>query len=237
MRRVAAHQYSIADVRLIEDAATKYADHNGKARAIQDVVKNMKEGKNVTVVSVGDSITAGARLRSPQAESYSAVMQKKLREQFRNDRITVSAHAVGGATLIDLLNWMERDIGNTPPDLITILIGTNDKSTGKSCASYAMQFNEYVGRLIAKTQGRSAILLINAVPGKYYRWDMMDDYADAVKEIGNRRGRRSVIFTERCALSAERKSQAFWRICFIRMPPDIRQSARLWRIQSFRLNK
>ena len=117
-----------------------------------------------------------------------AVMQKKLREQFRNDRITVSAHAVGGATLIDLLNWMERDIGNTPPDLITILIGTNDKSTGKSCASYAMQFNEYVGRLIAKTQGRSAILLINAVPGKYYRWDMMDDYADAVKEIGNRRG-------------------------------------------------
>ena len=185
---VAAHQYSIADVRLVEDAATKYADHNGKARAIQDVVKNMKEGKNVTVVSVGDSITAGARLRSPQAESYSAVMQKKLREQFRNDRITVSAHAVGGATLIDLLNWMERDIGNTPPDLITILIGTNDKSTGKSCASYAMQFNEYIGRLIAKTQGRSAILLINAVPGKYYRWDMMDDYADAVKEIGNRRG-------------------------------------------------
>ena len=51
-----------------------------------------------------------------------------------------------------------------------------------------MQYNEYVGRLIAKTQGRSAILLIDALPGKYYRWDMMDDYAEAVKEIGRRHG-------------------------------------------------
>ena len=185
---LAPHQYCIADVRLVEDVLTKYPNHDGKARAIQDVVKSMKEGKAVNVVSLGDSITAGARLRSPQTESYSAVMEKKLRAQFGNDRITVTAHAVGGATLIDLLNWLERDIGESPPDLITILIGTNDKSTGKSCASFMMQFNEYIGRLIAKTEGGSAILLINAVPGKYYRWDMMDDYADALKEVGGRRG-------------------------------------------------
>lgn len=185
---LAEHQFSIADVRLVEDVVTKYPDHGRKPRAMQDVVKKMKEGKAVNIISLGDSITAGARLRSPQTESYSAAMQKKLQEHFGNDRITVSAHAVGGATLIDLLNWLERDIGENPPDLITVLIGTNDKSTGKSCASYALQYNEYVGRLIAKTQGRSAILLIDALPGKYYRWDMMDDYAEAVKEIGRRHG-------------------------------------------------
>ncbi len=35
----------------------------------------------------------------------------------------------------------------------------------------------------AKTKGKTAILLIPTIPGRDHRFDMMDDYADTVREV------------------------------------------------------
>ncbi len=176
--------YCVDQVELVEniskdkDAAKKY-----QPRKFAEVIDLLKNGKDVTIFCLGDSITAGTGLAKPNEERYAVLLQKKLREHFKRDNITVQSRAVGGARTDHSTAWVNRDFADKTPDLITYMIGYNNKSAGYSPETFKNTLERYIDAVTAKTKGKTAILLIPTIPGRDHRFDMMDDYADTVREV------------------------------------------------------
>ncbi|HBC88694.1 MAG TPA: hypothetical protein DCZ94_17260 [Lentisphaeria bacterium] len=159
-----------------------------KLKSFDEVLKLLKDKKPVSILCLGDSITAGTSLKSPDTERYAQVLEKLLRKQYGYDQITVISKAVGGAQGNDLRLWLDRDFAGTPPDLVTIMYGYNDKTWGYPKEYFTYSLNDYLDRIARKTNGASSVLLITTIPGKNERFFMMDDYAECVRGIAKERG-------------------------------------------------
>ncbi len=152
------------------------------------VAARLKAGKPVHIVCMGDSITAGTALVDPDRERYAAQMQVMLRQWLHNNRIVCESRGVGGAKLTDARAWAQRDFVGEPPDLVTILYGYNDKSAAFLKAYFKDSLRDYIDRVARFTRGRAAVLLLTTIPGTGPRFVMMDDFADAVREVASERG-------------------------------------------------
>ena len=91
--------------------------------------------------------------------------------------------AVGGARTFDLRVWAERDYAGKKPDLVTIMIGYNDKTETSSPEYYYRSLSRVIDRILYVTEGSPAILLLPPVPGQGSRYNMMDDYAESCKQL------------------------------------------------------
>ncbi len=159
-----------------------------KLKSFDEVLKLLKDKKPVSILCLGDSITAGTSLKNPDTERYAQVLEKLLRQKYGYDQITVVSKAVGGAQGNDLRLWLDRDFAGNPPDLVTIMYGYNDKTWGYSKEYFTYSLNDYLDRIARKTNGASSVLLISTIPGKNERFFMMDDYAECVRAIAKERG-------------------------------------------------
>lgn len=99
---------------------------------------NGEQGKSkkdkIKVACVGDSITFGARLEDPSADSYPAQLQKLLGKKYE-----VKNFGVGGCTLIRKGRptvWNELPkIMAMNPDVVVISLGTNDTCGMGTCGN------------------------------------------------------------------------------------------------------
>ncbi|MFT7031600.1 MAG: acyl-CoA thioesterase-1 [Cyclobacteriaceae bacterium] len=99
---------------------------------------NGEQGKSkkdkIKVACVGDSITFGARLEDPLADSYPAQLQKLLGEKYE-----IKNFGVGGCTLIRKGRptvWNELPkIMEMNPDVVVISLGTNDTCGMGTCGN------------------------------------------------------------------------------------------------------
>lgn len=132
---------------------------------------------------MGDSITAGTGLAQRDADRYATVLQSMLRERLGYEEIVAESRAVGGARLTDARAWVNRDFLGPAPDLVTTLYGYNDKSGQFSRAQFAASLEDYLLRIRRITAGQTAILPLTTIPGAGPRFVMMDDFADAVREV------------------------------------------------------
>lgn len=177
--------YCVDQIELVEkvpqdkDSGKKY-----KPRKFSEVIDQLKNGKETTIFCLGDSITAGTGLSKPDEERYANVLQKELRKHFEKDNINVESRAVGGARTDHSIAWINRDFSDKTPDLVTYMIGYNNKSGAFSPDTFRKALENYIDRIAKKTKGKTAILLITTIPGLGPRFEMMDDYADIVREIG-----------------------------------------------------
>ncbi|NND07103.1 MAG: hypothetical protein HKN87_12055 [Saprospiraceae bacterium] len=84
------------------------------------------------VTCLGDSITYGARLEDPDADSYPAQLQNMLGDEYR-----VLNMGVGGATLLRKGKptvWAQLDkVEQSQPDHVIISLGTNDTCGEGTC--------------------------------------------------------------------------------------------------------
>lgn len=112
------------------------------------------EGATVRILTLGDSITRGARRDVRPTETYSARLQAALRAAGHS----VQVHNVGiGSERTDLaLARLERDVISQRPHVVTVMYGTNDSwvDRGKSAsrlteAEYEANLREIVRRLRA----------------------------------------------------------------------------------------
>ncbi len=155
---------------------------------IENVRAKFAARKPVQVLCIGDSITAGTSLGKPDEERYAQVLERLLRQRLKYDGVSVLSRAVGGAQVNDLRLWAARDFTAVAPDLVTIMVGYNDKSWGYPADYYASALSDYLCRVARQTQGRAAVLLMPPIPGRGARFVMMDDYADAVRKLAAARG-------------------------------------------------
>ena len=174
--------YQVRNVVLLKKAPAKY-DYSKytKAMPLADVVSRMKKGEKVQISCFGDSITAGTGLRSTE-KRYATLIGEMLSAKFKNNRIKSDCVAVGGARTKDSIAWMDRDFTKGTPDVATMLIGYNNRSGGQTAEMYKTQLEIWVKHILARTNGKCAILLIPSVPG-VPRWYAQDDMAKATYEV------------------------------------------------------
>ncbi len=152
-------------------------------RDVNEVLQMMRDKQPVRVYCMGDSITAGTGLSNKYEEQYAALLQGLLRERLGYDGITVESRAVGGAKIVDARVWAVRDFAGPPPDLVTICFGYNNKSAGQSTEFFKSSLEDYIMRICRLTGGNAAIVPITTLPGGQWRFVMMDDYAEGVREV------------------------------------------------------
>ena len=119
--------------------------------------------KSVRVLCLGDSVTAGARLKDPARDSYPARLQVLLGGSY-----AVSNYGVGGCTLIhqgqpnvwSTLKRIHKD--KCEPDIVIINLGINDTCGGtRHCWDHQANF---------PADYRVLIAALRALPSKPHLW-------------------------------------------------------------------
>lgn len=152
-------------------------------RPLAEVLRMMKNHQPVRWYCMGDSITAGTGLADRYREQYAALLQGLLRERLGYDGISVQSRAVGGAKLVDARAWAVRDFAGDPPDLVTICYGYNDKSAAMSPQFFKYCLADYIDRICRLTGGHAAVVPITTLRGGKWRFTMMEDYAEATRQL------------------------------------------------------
>ena len=111
-------------------------------------------------VITGDSITHGL-VHTQGGRSYPEHLHELIRGELERVRDVVLNTAISGNRIVDLLDDWERRVASWRPDVVTLMIGTNDASDGGpreviTAADYAASLREFVSRV--RTLGAIPVL-------------------------------------------------------------------------------
>lgn len=107
-------------------------------------LQKLRAGESVTIVCLGDSVTAGGDLASVEGQGYVGTLERELEERFRRGRIDVINAGVGGTPSAFGLERLQRDVLDHHPDLVTVMFSLNDAGTPPDI--YAAQLTEITER-------------------------------------------------------------------------------------------
>lgn len=138
-------------------------------------------------VITGDSITHGL-VHTHGGRSYSEHLHELIRGELARTRDAVINTAISGHRLPDILGDFDRRVQSWRPDVVTLMIGTNDMSTLPGSplvapADFAASLREFVARVrelgaIVVLQTPPSIDAANA-PGR----ERLSEFSDAVREV------------------------------------------------------
>ena len=183
--RIPAGKVQIRNLRFAEKAEAKIPTEFKGFGKFADVIKKMKSGKEVLIYCSGDSLTASG---PAPGTAYGELLAKLLQKKFNNPNIRTKIIAVGGAHSYNLRVWAERDFHNLPaPDLVTLTVGFNDRSAAIDPNVFKHSINDYLNRVSALTNGKTAFLLMPTMPARAERYYMQDPLANAFRELAKER--------------------------------------------------
>ena len=138
-------------------------------------------------VITGDSITHGL-VHTQGERNYAEHLHELIRGELSRTRDIVINSAISGHRITDILGDWERRISSWKPDVVTLMIGTNDLAIGDDGvgidpAAFAASLHEFVSRArelgaIVVLQTPPSIDVPNA-PGR----ERLDEFADAVRAV------------------------------------------------------
>ena len=138
-------------------------------------------------VITGDSITHGL-VHTQGGRSYAEHLHELIHGELERTRDAVINTAISGHRMTDILDDWDRRVASWRPDIVTLMIGTNDMATGPGratveVAAFAASLREFVSRVRAAgavpvLQTPPSIDVANA-PGR----ERIAEFADAVREV------------------------------------------------------
>jgi len=147
------------------------------------VVAAMQAGRDVTILALGDSITAEPGDRA----AYPRQIARMLRKRYANDRITVVNAAIGGSTTQKARQWMLRDVAGIQADLVTIMFGFNEQPSSSDVEGSTDKWIErmvtYLEEVAALMDSPPACVILATIPGRDQHWRTLDPYAAAVRKL------------------------------------------------------
>lgn len=151
-------------IRNIKFTTKKYPTEIRINYGLKNTVKKIKNGENIKVLLLGDSITDMGRDQSHSVHAFKA-LQRKYGGSFEIVNAAIGGHSVRGGQII-----LPRSLAKMPkPDLAVIFFGANDCKSNTGSNGFSEQvFEKQVLGLIkmlnGKTNGHTEYLLINGVP-------------------------------------------------------------------------
>ncbi|MDO8667667.1 MAG: SGNH/GDSL hydrolase family protein [bacterium] len=148
--------------------------------------------KNLLYVALGDSLTAGAGVFKYE-ESYPYLLTRSLAGG-KAVGASLKNFSYPGAKTSDLIKGLLAPAVEAQPDLVTLLIGTNDIFGGVSRAVFKKNYQYILERLTKKTQAK--IYLINLphlgtpklllTPYDYYYAWRTDQFNKIIRELAEK---------------------------------------------------
>jgi lysophospholipase L1-like esterase len=87
--------------------------------SLSPLLAKLREGKDVTVVCWGDSVTACGESSTP-AKCYVRLFESMLKERFPKARIKVINAGIGGSSTLNRLKDIQKEVLDFKPDLVTL---------------------------------------------------------------------------------------------------------------------
>ncbi|NLE99175.1 MAG: SGNH/GDSL hydrolase family protein [Propionibacterium sp.] len=141
----------------------------------------------ITWLFVGDSITHGWR-HTDGARSYVEHVNETLRHETGRARDVLVNTGVSGARVGDLLEGFDFYAARFRPDVVFVLLGTNDSTDGlDGLAEYSRGLTEIVDRFV---DGGAQVVLQVPPPLREApsRREHVAEYRDVVRELARSRG-------------------------------------------------
>ena len=147
-------------------------------RFAEKTVADLKEGCNVTIVALGDSITAGFAVR----RGFPSFWREMLQQKYPEARLELINSGVSGDTTLDGLARLDWAVLSYEPDLVTINFGINDSVLGLGLDEFEMNLVEIVRRIRAGPD--SEILLLSSQPLETPPYDkIVRDYYQTIERV------------------------------------------------------
>ena len=150
--------------------------------ANQQAIAELVEGDEpLTWLFMGDSITHGAKFTFGR-DSISQMFEKFLKDDLgRVDDIVINT-AVSSADTNDTIAELEARLTRYQPDVVSIMIGTNDSATHINVGE--VKYKENLRTIIAAIEAKGAkVILRTPVPTKDGSRTNIGDYADWMCEV------------------------------------------------------
>jgi acyl-CoA thioesterase I len=149
-----------------------------QTRFLKRTLADLQNGCNVTIVTFGDSITAGYAVR----RGFPSFWKEMLQQKYPDARIEMINSGVSGDTTMDGLARLDWSVLSYEPDLVTINFGINDCVMGLGLEEFEANFVEIMRRIHAGPD--SEILLLSSQPLETPPYDrMVLDYYQAIGRV------------------------------------------------------
>jgi lysophospholipase L1-like esterase len=184
-RDYAAHSFALDELRLEKTIETNKEDFKPTGAPLQRVLAKLKEGKPITIVTMGDSLTDDQHWANKEV-SWTGVLKKLIKDNYKVDA-TIINPAIGGTQLRQNVVLMPRWLDKTrEPDLVTICFGFNDWDSGMRGPEFLDSYKDAVDRVRRATKGKSDVLILTTLPS-VERWTTMDELSEACRKAAQDR--------------------------------------------------
>ena len=153
--------------------------------------ENNPENK-IVVACCGDSITQGVGVKNPELESFPAVLQQLLGDNYK-----VLNFGVGGRTLLRKQDPYSIGNGlNAKPDIVIMALGTNDareETWKKFGAEFVGDYKNLIGQFRTRLTRKPKIFVVLPPPIFAERWQLRDEVLNekiipAIRQVAQENG-------------------------------------------------
>lgn len=118
----------------------------------------------LTWVITGDSITHGL-VHTQGGRSYPEHLHELIRGELGRTRDIIINSAISGHRLTDILGDFERRVSSWRPEVVTLMIGTNDLATGPDRTTVQpAEYAESLRDFVARVRALGAIVVLQTPP-------------------------------------------------------------------------
>lgn len=169
------------------DYATKNGEPlalpNDQSQYLGNFQSKLEKGTPVTVVSYGNSITAGGEASTTESRFQYRYVEY-LKKRYPKAVIQLEDVSIPGYSSTQGIEWWDEYIGKTSPDLVLVGWGMNDHNIGGNSPE---QFKANLVNLVAmiKERKQAEVILFSSFPPNdnwHFGSHSMELYANATKE-------------------------------------------------------
>ena len=159
------------------------AKPNDQSKYLVNFRKKLEAGMPVTIVSYGNSITAGGEASSTELR-FQYRYKNYLKRKFPKGNIKIEDVSIPGYTSTQGIDLWDDYIGKTSPDLVLVGWGMNDHNIGTNTPG---QFRKNLVILVGmiKERKKAEVILFSSFPPNndwHYGSHSMELYAEATKQ-------------------------------------------------------
>jgi len=159
------------------------AKPNDQSRYLMSFKKKLQEGSPVTIVTYGNSITAGGEASSTELR-FQYLFKSYLERKFPKAKIKIVDVSIPGYTSTEGITMWDDHIGKTSPDLVLLGWGMNDHNIGSNTPEqYKKNLITLVRRI--KEEKNAEVIIFSAFPPNddwHYGSHSMELFAQAAEQ-------------------------------------------------------
>ena len=161
----------------------RLAQPNDQSKYLVNFRKKLETGKPVTIVSYGNSITAGGEASTTELR-FQFIYGNYLRSIFPNANFKIEDVSIPGYSSKQGIEWWDTYIGKTSPDLVLVGWGMNDHNIGGNTPEQLRKNLVKLVGMIKERKNAEVILYSSFSPNNDWHFGShsMELYAAATKQ-------------------------------------------------------